>query len=54
VLCVPIDEAEVILTATQGKSAAEIKQMAAIEAGTNDRSWVDRALKDRGCALPED
>ena len=27
--------------------------MAAIEAGTNDRSWVDRALKERGCALPE-
>lgn len=52
VLCVPIDEAETILKATQAKSAAEIKQMAAIEAGTNDRSWVDRALKERGCALP--
>ena len=54
VLCLPIDEAETILKATQAKSAAEIKQMAAIEAGTNDRSWVDRALKERGCALPED
>jgi RraA family protein len=53
VLSVPIDAAEDILKATQAKSAAEIKQMAAIEAGTNDRSWVDRALKDRGCALPE-
>lgn len=54
VLCVPIDQAETILKATQAKSAAEIKQMAAIEAGTNDRAWVDRALKERGCALPED
>lgn len=54
VLCVPFDEAETILKATQAKSAAEIKQMADIEAGTNDRSWVDRALKDRGCALPDD
>lgn len=54
VLAVPIDEAEMILKATQAKSAAEIKQMAAIEAGTNDRAWVDRALRERGCALPED
>ena len=54
VLSVPIDGAEAILKATQAKSAAEIKQMADIEAGTNDRSWVDRALKERGCVLPED
>jgi RraA family protein len=53
VLAVPMDEAEVILKATQAKSAAEIKQMADIEAGTNDRAWVDRALRERGCALPE-
>lgn len=53
VLCVPIDGAEEILKSTQAKSAAEIKQMAAIEAGTNDRSWVDRALKERGCILPD-
>ncbi len=54
VLCVPIDGAEDILKSTQAKSAAEIKQMAAIEAGTNDRTWVDRALKERGCILPDD
>ncbi|MCT4577730.1 RraA family protein [Donghicola sp.] len=54
VLCVPIDGAEDILKSTQAKSAAEIKQMAAIEAGTNDRTWVDRALKERGCVLPDD
>ena len=54
VLCVPIDGAEEILKSTQAKSEAEIKQMAAIEAGTNDRSWVDRALIQRGCNLPAD
>lgn len=54
VLAVGIDGAEEILKTTQAKSAAEIKQMADIEAGTNDRSWVDRALKERGCAFPED
>ena len=53
VLCVPIDEAEPVLKATQAKSDAEIKQMAAIKAGTNDRSWVDRALRERGCVLPQ-
>ena len=54
VLAVPLDGAEAILDATRAKSEAEIKQMAAIEAGTNDRSWVDRALRERGCALPGD
>ncbi|WP_417211151.1 RraA family protein [Antarctobacter sp.] len=54
VLCVPIDAAETVLKATQAKSAAEIKQMADIEAGTNDRSWIDRALKERGCTLYDD
>lgn len=54
VLCVPIDGAEEILKSTQAKSEAEIKQMAAIEAGTNDRSWVDRALTERGCIVPTD
>ncbi|SPF81765.1 RraA family protein [Pseudoprimorskyibacter insulae] len=51
--CVPLAEAEAVLAQTQAKSAAEIKQMAAIEAGTNDRTWVDRALKERGCEMPE-
>ncbi|MFZ5963667.1 RraA family protein [Thalassococcus sp. BH17M4-6] len=54
VLCVPIDAAETVLKATQAKSDAELKQMAAIQAGTNDRAWVNRTLKERGCALPED
>lgn len=48
-LAVAIDEAEAILAATRAKHAAEEKQMAAIEAGTVDRSWVDASLKRLGC-----
>lgn len=48
-LAVAIDEAETILAATRAKHAAEEKQMAAIEAGTTDRSWVDASLKRLGC-----
>jgi regulator of RNase E activity RraA len=49
VLCVPFDDAARLLAATQAKQAAEVKQMAAIEDGTVDRSWVDAALKRLGC-----
>ncbi len=49
VLSVPKAEAAAILKATQAKQAAEQVQMAEIEAGTLDRSWVDAALKAKGC-----
>ena len=49
VLSVPRAEAATILKATQAKQAAEQVQMAEIEAGTLDRSWVDAALKAKGC-----
>jgi regulator of RNase E activity RraA len=49
VLSVPRAEAAAILKATQAKQAAEQVQMAEIEAGTLDRSWVDAALKAKGC-----
>lgn len=52
VLSVPFDDAEAVLAATEAKQAAEARQMAAIEAGTNDRSWVDAALKKLGCEMP--
>ena len=52
VLAVPFDAAETVLAATEAKQNAETKQMAAIEAGTNDRSWVDAALKKLGCEMP--
>ncbi len=51
VLAVPFDAAEEIYAKTVAKGEAEAKQMAAIDAGTNDRSWVDAALKKLGCEI---
>lgn len=53
VLSVPIDEAEAIYTRACAKLAAETKQMSAIAAGSNDRSWVDATLRKLGCAMPD-
>lgn len=53
VLCVPYAEAERILKRTEAKQAAEAAQMAAIEAGTNDRAWVDATLRRLGCTIPD-
>jgi len=53
VLAVPFADAEAILKKTQAKQAAENAQMAAIHAGTNDRSWVDATLRRLGCEFPE-
>jgi regulator of RNase E activity RraA len=53
VLSVPYAEVEAVYARTIAKQEAETKQMAAIEAGTNDRAWVDAALKERGCAFPK-
>ncbi|MDO5641274.1 MAG: RraA family protein [Paracoccus sp. (in: a-proteobacteria)] len=50
VVCVPYDEAGAMLRAARAKQQAEKAELAAIEAGTNDRSWVDEALRARGCA----
>lgn len=54
VLCVPLADADEVLPKAQAKLAAETKQMQAIAEGTNDRSWVDATLKERGCTFPED
>lgn len=51
VLCVPFDEAESVYAQARAKSAAEEKQMAAIKAGSIDRSWVDASLKRLGCEI---
>ena len=48
-LAVPFDQAEAIHTAAAAKQVAEHKQVAAIEAGTHDASWVDAALRRLGC-----
>ena len=53
VLAVPYEAAEEVYARTAAKQDAEAKQMAAIKAGTNDRSWVDAALKRLGCAMPD-
>jgi RraA family protein len=53
VMCVPQGAAEEILKKAQAKHTAETKQLQAIAEGTNDRSWVDATLKERGCAFPE-
>lgn len=52
VLCVPFDQLEEVYEKTAAKQAAETAQMAAIAAGTNDRTWVDAALHRLGCEFP--
>ena len=52
VLCIGIAEAEEVLGKAQAKLDAETSQLQAIAEGTNDRSWVDAALKKLGCAFP--
>ena len=51
-ICVPFAEAERICAAAEAKNATEHVQMAEIEAGTLDRSWVDEALTRLGCEFP--
>lgn len=51
VLAVPYAMLAEVLAATQAKQSAEDRQMAAIHAGTTDRSWVDRALEAAGCQM---
>ncbi len=53
VLCVPFDDCETVYKATKAKNDAETKQMEAILAGRNDRSWVDAALRKLGCSIEE-
>jgi len=52
VLSIPFDDVDSILKKTNEKQAAEAVDMAKIEAGEWDRSWVDKTLKDRGCIMP--
>ncbi|MEE3258779.1 MAG: RraA family protein [Candidatus Latescibacterota bacterium] len=51
-LCVPFAEAERICAGAEAKNATEHVQMAEIEAGTLDRSWVAEALNRLGCEFP--
>jgi RraA family protein len=53
VVCVPFASAEEVYERTASKPHAEAEQIAAIEQGTNDRNWVDAALRKLGCELPQ-
>jgi regulator of RNase E activity RraA len=48
-ICVPFADTEVVYEAANAKQQGEAKTMAAIKAGTNDRSWVEAALKAANC-----
>jgi len=52
VLTLPLEEAEHIIALATAYHAKEERVLAEIAAGTVDRSWVDRALAERGCQLP--
>ncbi|MFN4167979.1 MAG: RraA family protein, partial [Pannonibacter phragmitetus] len=52
VLAVPYAAAEEILEKAVAKQAAETRLMAQIGERSNDRSWIDDALRRLGCALP--
>ena len=49
VLCVPFDQTEAVFTAATAKFDAEQRQIANIQAGTHDASWVDKQLRDMKC-----
>jgi regulator of RNase E activity RraA len=49
ILCVPIDQVETVFKGATAKFDAEQKQIANIEAGTHDPSWVDKQLRDMKC-----
>jgi len=48
-LCVPFDQIDAVFKAATGKFEAEQKQIAKIQAGTHDPSWVDKQLRDLKC-----
>ncbi|MBM9594699.1 RraA family protein [Roseitranquillus sediminis] len=45
VVCVPLGEAPAVYAAAKKKHEAETAQMEAILAGSNDRSWVQKAME---------
>jgi RraA family protein len=52
VLAVPQDIAEEVIAAATAQNRKEEATLAAIDAGTIDRSWVDEMLRQKGYALP--
>ena len=52
VLAVPFEDVQTVLELTIAKQKTEVNEMAEIESGTSDRSWIDKTLKERGCKMP--
>jgi regulator of RNase E activity RraA len=51
IVAVPVADAERVLAAAREQKKKEDATLAAIAAGPIDRSWVDKTLKERGCAF---
>lgn len=51
IVAVPVADAERVLAAAREQKKKEDATLAAIAAGTLDRTWVDKTLKERGCAF---
>ena len=51
VLAVPFGALAEVLAAAEAKQAAETRQRGELQAGTHDRSWVDKTLSRLGCAF---
>src|SRR3954454_812123 len=49
VLCVPFDQVEDVFKAATAKYDAEQRQIANIQAGKHDASWVDKQLREMKC-----
>lgn len=48
-LCVPFDDTDAVFAAASAKYEAEQRQVANIQAGTHDASWVDETLRKLKC-----
>ena len=54
IIVIPRKDAAVILEEAKKFQAADEKKLAAAKAGTADRSWVDRALAEKGYEIIDD
>jgi RraA family protein len=49
VVCIPFDDVKAVYAAAYAKQKHELHVMSEIEAGRQDKSWVDKALQKLGC-----
>jgi len=50
-LCVPFDAVTEVYAKAHAKHATETESVRKIAAGTNDRTWIDKKLKELGCEI---